>query len=119
MLLDKITGYMNKLSIHANNLKRPILWIVCTYLTFISFVIITLFVSWFVDWNYHGGPNIPIGLQFLDRLIGPGLLAVLTFLCGCLVDIDKDGIPDKFEGGSAESRESTFQKAKQALTGKP
>ena len=36
-------------------------------------------------------------LSLIREMVGGGMVAFVTFIAGCMVDSDHDGIPDRFE----------------------
>ena len=36
-------------------------------------------------------------LAIIKEMIGPAMIGFVTFIAGCFVDVNSNGIPDKFE----------------------
>lgn len=58
---------------------------------------ILVIVGWCVTWVSTGIPNIALGLSIIHELDAPAMVAFITFIAGCFVDLDGDGIPDAIE----------------------
>lgn len=98
-ILEKVKEYLNKIMSSAIAMKTPLLWLVGAYLLSVFFIMLIWIAAWVWQTIHTGMPNLDILLRFLDALIGPAMIGFVTFIGGCLVDVNNNGIPDRLEGG--------------------
>ena len=99
-MFEKVKGMLNKgldaVKARLNQFQQPIKWIVIGYL-----VTVFLFVlSYYGFWMYlavTGKIQLPDLLAMVRELVGPAMVGFVTFIAGCFVDLDGNGIPDHFE----------------------
>lgn len=96
-MLEQITNFLNIVAQKATKLQRPIQWLVFAYLLTVTLMTILVIVGWCVAWVKTGTPNIVLGLSIIHELDAPAMVAFITFIAGCFVDLDGDGIPDAIE----------------------
>ena len=97
-MFEKVKGLLTKgldaVKKRLNQFQQPIKWIVIGYL-----VTVFLFVlSYYGFWLYlavTGKIQLPDLLAM--ELVGPAMVGFVTFIAGCFVDLDGNGIPDHFE----------------------
>ena len=102
-IVDKAKNYLVKLTTKAMNIKTPIKWLIFLYLIGVTFIIVAWFSCWIYSGFMEGKPDLRLLLQFIQTIIGPAMVGFVTFIAGCFVDIDNDGIPDKFESNRKEN----------------
>ena len=57
-------------------------------------------VSYYGFWMYlavMGKIQLPDLLAMIRELVGPAMVGFVTFIAGCFVDLDGNGVPDHFE----------------------
>ena len=91
-----LTKSLDAVKKRLNQFQQPIKWIVIGYL-----VTVFLFVlSYYGFWLYlavMGKIQLPDLLAMVRELVGPAMVGFVTFIAGCFVDLDGNGIPDHFE----------------------
>ena len=97
-LLEKAREYLNKVMTTAITMKTPLLQLVGAYLLSVFCIMLIWTAAWLWQTIHTGVPNLDILLRFLDVLIGPAMIGFVTFIGGCLIDSNGNGIPDKLEG---------------------
>lgn len=96
-MFEKVKGILTKgldaVKTRLNQFQQPIKWIVIGYL-----VTVFLFVlSYYGFWLYlavTGKIQLPDLLAMVRELVGPAMVGFVTFIAGCFVDLDGNGIPD-------------------------
>jgi len=99
-MFEKVKGFLSKgldaVKVRLNQFQQPIKWIVMGYL-----VTVFLFVvSYYGFWMYlavTGKIQLPDLLAMVRELVGPAMVGFVTFIAGCFVDLDGNGVPDRFE----------------------
>lgn len=99
-MFEKVKGFLSKgldmVRVRLNQFQQPIKWIVIGYL-----VTVFLFVvSYYGFWMYlavTGKIQLPDLLAMVRELVGPAMVGFVTFIAGCFVDLDGNGVPDYFE----------------------
>lgn len=95
-MLNKIKALLPKLTAKINGMRQPIKWVVYLYFGMVAVLVMTYYGAWLYRW--HMG-EVALGdlLSLIQEMVGTSMVAFVTFIAGCLVDTDKDGIPDRFE----------------------
>lgn len=96
-MLEHITNILNTVAQKATQLQRPIQWLVFAYLLIVTMMTVLVIAGWCVTWIITGVPNIALGLSIIHELDAPAMVAFITFIAGCFVDLDGDGVPDAIE----------------------
>ena len=99
-MLNKVKDLLSRLTVMAksriNRLRQPIKWVVLLYLGMVSLLVLTYYAAWLWMWK-EGEVALSDLLSLIREMVGGGMIAFVTFIAGCMVDTDKDGIPDQFE----------------------
>lgn len=77
-------------------LKQPIKWVIFLYFGLVALLVLTYYAAWVYRWH-EGEVVMSDLLSLIEEVIGTSMVAFITFVAGCMVDTDKDGIPDRFE----------------------
>ena len=92
-LLNTVKNFLPGKSNASPSMKEII------YLAYTYTVLISLFVAgWIWNWYHNKVADLPIMLQLIVAVFAPASLAFFTFIGRSLVDLNKNGIPDSFEG---------------------
>lgn len=91
-----LLGAVGKIKEKIPKLRQPIKWVVFSYFGIVALLVLTYFTAWLYQW--YGG-EVALGdlLSLIREMVGTSMIAFVTFIAGCMVDTDKDGIPDRFE----------------------
>lgn len=92
VVLDTIGHVKTKIP----KLKHPIKWVIFLYFGLVALLVLTYYAAWIYRWH-EGEVVMSDLLSLIDEVIGTSMVAFITFIAGCMVDTDKDGIPDRFE----------------------
>ena len=92
-LLNTVKNFLPGKSNKSPSMKEVI------YLAYTYTILISLFVAgWIWNWYHNKVADLPIMLQLIVAVFAPASLAFFTFIGRSLVDLNKNGIPDSFEG---------------------
>ena len=99
-MLNKVKDALSRLTVTAKNrivgMKQPIKWVVFLYFGMVALLVLTYYAAWLWLWK-EGEVALRDLLSLITEMVGGGMIAFVTFIAGCMVDADKDGIPDQFE----------------------
>ena len=95
-MFEKVKALLPKVTARLNSMRTPIKWVICAYLGMVAILVATYYGAWLYLW--HEG-KVALGdlLSLIKEMVGTSMVAFVTFIAGCMVDTDKDGIPDQFE----------------------
>lgn len=99
-MLNKLKGYLLQMTATAKNkivgIRQPIKWVVFSYFGMVAMLVVTYYGVWLYEWKVG---EVALGdlLSLIQEMVGTGMVAFVTFIAGCMVDTDHDGIPDQFE----------------------
>ena len=88
---------------HAQKLKAPIKLFVAAYFMLVMVLVITYYGAWV----YQCVKGIVIMndlLAVIREMIGTAMNGFMTFIAGCFVDMNDNGIPDKFEEDNKDEK---------------
>ncbi|MBQ8809517.1 MAG: hypothetical protein IJZ69_04210 [Bacteroidales bacterium] len=77
-------------------MRQPIKWVVFLYFGMVAMLVLTYYAAWLCQW-YAGKVVMSDLLSLIKEMVGTSMVAFVTFIAGCMVDTDHDGIPDRFE----------------------
>lgn len=99
-MLNKAKDALSRLTVTAKSkigeMKQPIKWVVFLYFGMVALLVLTYYAAWLWLWK-EGEVALRDLLSLITEMVGGGMIAFVTFIAGCMVDTDKDGIPDQFE----------------------
>lgn len=77
-------------------LKQPIKWVVYLYFGIVALLVLTYYGAWLYQMS-EGEVALNDLLSLIREMVGTSMVAFVTFIAGCMIDTDRDGIPDQFE----------------------
>lgn len=99
-MLNKLKSCLVQMAASAktkmSGMRQPIKWVVFSYFGIVALLVITYYGAWLYEWKV-GEVAFDDLLSLIKEMVGTGMLAFVTFVAGCMVDTDHDGIPDRFE----------------------
>ncbi len=99
-MFNKLKGYLVQMATSAktkiSGIRQPIKWVVFSYFGMVALLVITYYGVWLWQWKVG---EVALGdlLSLIKEMVGTGMVAFVTFIAGCMVDNDHDGVPDQFE----------------------
>lgn len=91
--MDAIKKVFDRVKKSLKKMEVVITTIVFSYMGLLTLFIVTYFVGWlWLAWL--GMTKLPDLLALIKELTSPATIGVMTFLCGCFVDLDGNGVPD-------------------------
>ena len=91
-----VFGAIGTMKSKMPKLKQPIKWVVFLYFGIVALLVLTYYGAWLYQWN-KGEVAMGDLLLLIREMVGTGMIAFITFIAGCMIDADNDGIPDQFE----------------------
>lgn len=76
--------------------EKPIKWVVVIYF----FLVLVLIVTYYSAWVYlflDGKATLADLLAILKETISTAMIGFITFIAGCFIDLNKNGVPDNLE----------------------
>ena len=99
-MLEKLKDYISTFVADAkaklNNMQKPIQWIVIGYFLIVLVLVITYYAAWLYLWQGDKAA-LPDLLAIIKEMIGPAMIGFVTFIGGCFVDLNNNGVPDRLE----------------------
>lgn len=99
-MLNKIKDYISTFVADAkaklNNMQKPIQWIIIGYFILVLLLVLTYYAAWLYLWQ-GGKAAMPDLLAIIKEMIGPAMIGFVTFIGGCFVDLNNNGVPDRLE----------------------
>lgn len=91
-----VLGAIGHAKIKIPKLKQPIKWVIFLYFGLVALLVLTYYAAWLMEWQRE---EVTLGdlLSLIREMVGGGMIAFITFIAGCMVDTDHNGIPDQFE----------------------
>lgn len=96
-----LLGAVGKIKEKIPKLRQPIKWVVFSYFGIVALLVLTYYGAWLWQW-YVGEVVMGDLLSLIREMVGTSMVAFVTFIAGCMVDTDHDGVPDQFEEGEEE-----------------
>ena len=104
-MLNKVKSCLPRITqiakVKIGSMKKPILTIVFSYFAIVALLVLTYYAAWLYQWHMDKIVMEDL-LDLIKEMIGTSMIAFITFIAGCLVDTDHDGVPDQFEEGEEE-----------------
>lgn len=99
-MLNKLKSYLVQMAASAktkiSGIRQPIKWVVFSYFGMVALLVLTYYGAWLWEWR-EGEVALGDLLLLIREMVGTSMVAFVTFIAGCLVDTDHDGVPDQFE----------------------
>lgn len=99
-MLEKIKSYISTFiadaKVKVNNMQKPIQWIVIGYFILVLLLVLTYYIAWLYLWQADKAA-LPDLLAIIKEMIGPAMIGFVTFIGGCFVDLNNNGVPDRLE----------------------
>lgn len=89
---------------NLSNMSKPITAVVVGYMVLLVVLILSYYLAWLYN-ALHGTIALKDLYTIIHELTGTSMIACITFIGGCFVDIDDNGIPDAFEKNNNNNRE--------------
>lgn len=96
-MLEKIKGLIVSTRNKVAAMSPKIMAVVVGYFIAVVLLILTYYAAWMWMWLWQDKIVMSDLLALIREVIGPAMVAFVTFIVTSLVDKDGDGIPDKFE----------------------
>lgn len=106
---DYLGKYIEMAKDRVNGMQSPIKWMVMSYFGLVVLLVLTYYAAWCYQ-AWFGKIVMSDLLAVIKEMIGPAMIGFVTFIAGCFIDTNGNGIPDKFEddddkgGGEHEHR---------------
>ena len=71
-----------------NVMSKPIKFVITGYFMLVVLLVLTYYAAWLYQ-SCNG--------QIIKEMIGPAMIGFMTFIAGCFIDMNNNGIPDRFE----------------------
>lgn len=81
---------------NLNKMKKPIKTVIIGYFMLVVLLVITYYSTWLYQ-SYNGQIVMSDLLAVIKEMIGSAMIGFMTFIAGCFIDMNNNGIPDKFE----------------------
>ena len=99
---EMLLGAIGKIKEKIPKMRQPIKWVVFSYFGIVALLVLTYYSAWLWQW-YEGEVVMSDLLSLIREMVGTSMVAFVTFIAGCMVDSDCDGIPDRFEEDKNEN----------------
>lgn len=99
-MIDKLKGYIGRFAGIAkqklNDMQKPIKAVIIGYFAIVVLLVLTYYAAWLYR-CYTGQIVMGDLLAIIREMIGPAMVGFVTFIGGCFVDLNNNGVPDRFE----------------------
>ncbi len=76
--------------------QQPIKYLILGYLAIVFIFVVSYYGFWFYL-SITEKIQLPDLLAMIKELVGPAMVGFISFIAGCFVDLNGNGIPDTFE----------------------
>lgn len=91
------TKAANTIKGNLSSMSKPITAVVVGYMILLIILILSYYLAWLYNIICKGQVVLNDMYILIHELSGASMIACVTFIGGCFVDIDNDGIPDTFQ----------------------
>lgn len=93
---DAILNVVCKGKAAVASTEKPIKYVVMIYFIIVLLLLITYYAAWL--WLFcHNNAALPDLLAIIQETISTTMIGFITFIAGCFVDLNKNGVPDNLE----------------------
>lgn len=97
-MFKKIYGHIGKFTgvakLQINKNAKAIKWIIKGYVFLVALLVLTYYVAWCWQW-YNDTAVLSDLLAIIQEMVGASIF--ISFICGCFVDLNNNGVPDNLE----------------------
>lgn len=109
-MLKNLKGFLaevfSRAKVKIHTTSKPIKTVIIGYFLLTALLVITYYAAWlYQSWN--GQIIMSDLLAVIKEIIGPAMVGFITFIAGCFIDKDNNGIPDRFEGEQNDGKNNT------------
>lgn len=96
-MFEKIKNLIVSARNKVASMSPKIMAVIVGYFIAVFLLILTYYAAWMYMWLWLDKIVMSDLLALIREVIGPAMVAFVTFIATSLVDKDGDGVPDKFE----------------------
>lgn len=96
-MFEKIKSLIVSARNKVASMSPKIMAVIVGYFIAVVLLILTYYAAWMYMWLWLDKIVMSDLLALIREVIGPAMVAFVTFIAASLVDKDGDGVPDKFE----------------------
>ena len=96
-MLEKIKNLIVSARNKVASMSPKIMAVIVGYFIVVVLLVLTYYAAWMYMWLWLDKIVMSDLLALIREVIGPAMVAFVTFIAASLVDKDGDGVPDKFE----------------------
>ena len=93
---DYLRKYIEVAKNKVSDMQSPIKCMIMSYFALVVLLVLTYYAAWCYQ-AWFGKIIMSDLLAIIKEMIGPAMIGFMTFIAGCFVDVNSNGIPDKFE----------------------
>lgn len=105
-MFEKIKNLIVSARNKVASMSPKIMAVIVGYFIAVVLLILTYYAAWMYMWLWLDKIVMSDLLALIREVIGPAMVAFVTFIATSLVDKDGDGVPDKFEQEADENGSS-------------
>ena len=96
-MFEKIKNLIVSARNKVASMSPKIMAVIVGYFIAVVLLVLTYYAAWMYMWLWLDKIVMSDLLALIREVIGPAMVAFVTFIATSLVDKDGDGVPDKFE----------------------
>lgn len=96
-MFEKIKNLIVSARNKVASMSPKIMAVIVGYFIVVVLLVLTYYAAWMYMWLWLDKIVMSDLLALIREVIGPAMVAFVTFIAASLVDKDGDGVPDKFE----------------------
>lgn len=96
-MFEKIKNLIVSARNKVASMSPKIMAVIVGYFIAVVLLVLTYYAAWMYMWLWLDKIVMSDLLALIREVIGPAMVAFVTFIAASLVDKDGDGVPDKFE----------------------
>lgn len=102
-MIRRAKDIMAAMALRLNGTRVPMMWGITAYFAAVVVLIATYYSAW-LYLCFKGDIVLADLLAIIQEMTGPAMISFVTFVAGCFVDMNKNGIPDKLEDDNEKDR---------------